>query len=113
MTVRLRERLLLRLPFLNFVTVRAIGGKLRSDATDTEKIGGLLVPVLVKPVFTILFFEVGVRAGRLWRGIEIVEVRFVNNFKIIQNLVGMNFIKQVSSIYVFQVIESTQVLRII
>jgi len=67
----------------------------------TEIRCGTFVSAFVKPIFTILFFKVGIRTWRVRRGIVVIEIWFVNKLiNIIQNHVGMNFFKQVSSIYV-------------
>jgi hypothetical protein len=48
-------------------------------------------------VLAILLLEVGVRAWWVWRGIEIIEVRFINNLvNIIQDHVRMNLVLQIN-----------------
>ena len=75
-----------------------------AGTAHTEEIGRCFASVFVKPVFAILFFKVGIRTGRVWRGIVVIKIRLVNDLiNIIQNLVGMNFIKQVFSVYVQQI----------
>lgn len=67
-----------------------------------RRIGRLrFVPALVEPVFTILFFQVGIRTWRIGRGVGVVKIRFVNHLvNIIQNRVGMNSFMQNNTIYV-------------
>ena len=74
-----------------------------TPAIYTEIAGRAFGFAFVITVFAILFFKVGIRTGRVWRGIVIIEIRLVNDLNIIQNLVGMNFLKQVISIYVQQI----------
>ena len=74
-----------------------------SPATYTEIAGSAFGFAFVKAVFAILFFKVSIRTGWIWRGIVVIEIRLVNDLNIIQNRVGMNFLKQVISIYVQQI----------
>ena len=74
-----------------------------SGTTYTEIAGSTFGFAFVKAVFAILFFKVSIGTGRVWRGIVVIEIRLVNNLYIIQNRVGMNFLKQVISIYVQQI----------
>ncbi|MDT9545792.1 MAG: hypothetical protein HQ516_03265 [Chlorobium sp.] len=65
------------------------------------KISRLSGAAFVEAVFSILFFKVSVRAGRVRRGIEIIEIGFVNNLiKRIRHRVRMNGIHQDDCIYV-------------
>lgn len=58
--------------------------------------GGSVLASSIEFVLPILFFEVGIRAGRVWRSVEIIEVRFVNNLVIyIQDHVRMSVFQQV------------------
>ena len=74
-----------------------------SPATYAEIAGSTFWFAFVKAVFAILFFKVSIGTGRVRRGIVVIEIRLVNNLYIIQNRVGMNFLKQVISIYVQQI----------
>ncbi len=97
----LGEALFFRLSFLQLVAICTFRHGIDAGTAYTEKIGSAFGSAFVKPVFTILFFQVGIRTGRVWRGIVVIKIRFVNDlFNIIQNHVGMNCIKQVVSIYV-------------
>ncbi len=50
----------------------------------------------IELVLPILLLEFCVRTGGVWRGIEIIEVRFVNNLaNIIQDHVRMNLVLQI------------------
>lgn len=63
--------------------------------------GSCFVSDFVKPIFSILLFKVGIRTGRVWRGLVVIKIWFVNDLiNIIQNHVGMNFFKQLVSVYV-------------
>ncbi len=73
---------------------------MNTPAIYTEIAGRAFGFAFVVTVFAILFFKVGIRTGRVWRGIVVIEIRLVNDLNIIQNLVGMNYLKQVISIYV-------------
>ena len=100
----LGKRSFFRFSLLQLVSIRTFRNGMLSSTVHTEKIGGRFFSVFVKPVFAILFFKVGVRTGRLWRGIVVIKIRFVNDLiDIIQNHVGMNYVKQVFSIYVQQI----------
>jgi hypothetical protein len=100
----LGKRFLFRFSFLEFVSIRTFRSGMLGSTLHTEKIGRIFTSVFVKPVFAILFFKVGIRTGRVWRGIVVIKIRFVNDLiNIIQNHVGMNYIKQVFSIYVQQI----------
>ena len=95
---------LFRFLFLQLVSVSTFRGRSPPRTAHAEIIGSVFTSAFVKPVFAILFFKVGVRAWRIWRGIGIIKIRLVNDLiYIIQNHFGMNFIKQVVSVYVEQI----------
>jgi len=73
---------------------------MKTATTYTEIVGRAFRSAFVKPIFAILFFKISIRAWGVWRGIVVIEIRLVNDLNIIQNHVGMNFLKQVISIYV-------------
>lgn len=74
---------------------------MHTATTYTEIVRSGFNPAFVKTVFAILFFKVGIRTGRVWRGIVVIKIGLVNDLNnIIQNHVGMNFLRQIISIYV-------------
>ena len=89
---------------LQLVAVSTFRSRTCTRTAYAEKLGRIFASSFVKAVFSILFFKVVVWARRLWRGIVVVKIRLFNDLcYIIQNHFGMNFIRQVISIYVEQI----------
>jgi len=100
----LGKSLLFRFSFLQAVAVRTFRSGMRTEAVHTEKIGSAFASAFVKPVFAILFLKVGIRTGRVRRGVVVIKIRLVDDLiNIIQNHVGMNCSKQFISVYVQQI----------
>lgn len=67
----------------------------RPQAASSEKLGVVVLFLVVVLVFSILLFEVGVRTWWIWGGIGVIEIRFLDLLKnIIQNHFRMKFFLQ-------------------
>jgi len=96
-----RPRRLCRRRFLTFLFLDFVAGYfgpvgLRQSMCSEEGCCGSVFTGSIELVLSILLLEVGVRAWWVWRGIEIIEVWFVNNLVIyIQDHVRMSVLVQV------------------
>lgn len=70
--------------------------------------GSAAVTGSIEFVLAILLLKIGVGTRRVWRGVEVIEVWFVNNLvNIIQDRVRMNLVLQIDQSF-FVVVENPE-----